>query len=504
MRPWTKRILIGVGVLAMLGGIAGWVVGRNGSAQTTFRTVPVARVEVLLATISATGTVQPEEAIDVGTQVNGQILYLGRDRAGRPIEEAVPPNPAAATRPASTLPADKQGKPIDYTSRVEEGDLLAQIDNSVYAAIVLQADGQVLKSEGAVERADADAIQARAKLVQATQDWNRAKNLGPSDALSENQYDAYKAAFDGAGGAVKGAEAAIKQAKGDLMQAQAALTRAKRDLALTTISSPVKGVIIDRRVNVGQTVVSSLNAPSLFLIAKDLTRLVLWVAVNEADIGSVYEGQPVTFTVDAFPGRQFQGTVTRKRLNATLTQNVVTYTVEISVENRDRKLLPYLTANVQFETGRREDVLVVPNAALRWLPSAVEQVAPDAREAALAAASGEGSGKGRKSGGNAKGDGAVPATTRSAERREGGEARRGGTVWVRDGKFVRPVRVRVGITDGTNTEVSGEGLKEGSEVVIGESRPEQAASGDAKNPFMPQFGRKGGGGGGGGKGGRGG
>ena len=149
-----------------------------------------------------------------------------------------------------------------------------------------------------------------------------------------------------------------------------------------TIKSPVKGVIIDRRVNIGQTVVASLNAPSLFLIAKDLKRMQVWVAVNEADIGKIQPGLPVSFTVDAFPGETFRGEVGKVRLNASMTQNVITYTVEVITDNSNGRLLPYLTANVQFELSRLSGVLLAPNAALRWTPPA-EQVAPEFREVAF-------------------------------------------------------------------------------------------------------------------------
>src|SRR5207245_2783342 len=140
----------------------------------------------------------------------------------------------------------------------------------------------------------------------------------------------------------------------------------------------VNGVIIDRRVNIGQTVVASLNAPSLFLIAQDLRRMQVWVAVNEADIGNIRPGQPVTFTVDAFPDEVFRGQATKIRLNEDMTQNVRTYTDEVVTDNSSGRLLPYLTANVKFEVARREDVLIVPNTALRWTPPP-ELVAPDAR-----------------------------------------------------------------------------------------------------------------------------
>jgi HlyD family secretion protein len=219
----------------------------------------------------------------------------------------------------------------------------------------------------------------KAKLNQAERDWQRAQKLGPSDALAQSTYDAYRSAYDTAVANVAVGKAAILQAKASLAQAEAVLRRAQRNLGYCTIKSPVKGVIIDRSVNIGQTVVASLNAPSLFLIAKDLKRMQVWVAVNEADIGKIRPGLPVTFTVDAFPGETFRGEVGKVRLNASMTQNVVTYTVEIVTDNSSGRLLPYLTANVQFELDRRTNVLMVPNAALRWKPSA-EQVAPEASE----------------------------------------------------------------------------------------------------------------------------
>ena len=216
----------------------------------------------------------------------------------------------------------------------------------------------------------------KAKLLQAQQDWDRAQKLGPSEALAQSAYDQYQANYEVAKANLAAAEAAVEQTKAAVAQAKASLNTAQINLGYCTIKSPVKGVIIDRRVNIGQTVVSSLSAPSLFLIAKDLKRIQVWVSVNEADIGSISPGQPVTFTVDAYPDQVFQGQVGKIRLNATMTQNVVTYTVEVDTNNDDGKLLPYLTANAQFKIGRRQGVLLVPNAALRWSPQS-EQIAPD-------------------------------------------------------------------------------------------------------------------------------
>ena len=208
-------------------------------------------------------------------------------------------------------------------------------------------------------------------------------------------------------------------------------------------------MVIDRRVNIGETVVSSLNTPSLFLIAKDLKRMQIWIAVNEADIGNIHPGQPVTFTVDAYPGQIFKGEVGKIRLNATMTQNVVTYTVEVNTDNSSGKLLPYQTANAQFQVSHETDVLLVPNAALRWSPQ-LSEVAPEDRDNFTKMSqrkSGGGGGGGGRSGGTG------PTTERSAT--SSGGSHEHGIVWVTDdGIFVKMIKVRIGATDGTNTVVS--------------------------------------------------
>ena len=318
--------------------------------------------------------------------------------------------------------------------------------------------------------ADANVLQMKAKLLQARQDWDRAQKLGPSDALAQSVYDQYKANYEVAKANLAAAEAAVEQAKAAVAQAKASLTSAQINLSYCTIKSPVKGVIVDRRVNIGQTVVSSLSAPSLFLIAKDLKRIQVWVSVNEADIGNISKDQPVTFTVDALPNQVFQGQVGKIRLNATMTQNVVTYTVEVNTNNDDGKLLPYLTANAQFMIGRRQGVLLIPNAALRWSPRP-KQIAPESRQTPHAHA---GSPSRDSSGGS--------DTVATPQAR--------GTIWVEQGKFVRPVRVKIGLTDGTLTEVEGDDLTEGLRVVIGEATKETADGPSAeRSPFTPQVGR---------------
>ena len=243
------------------------------------------------------------------------------------------------------------------------------------------------------------------------------------------------------------AEANVKQAKAQLAAAAASLSKAKRNIEYCTIASPVDGVIIDRRVNIGQTVNASMNAPSLFLIARDLKRMQVWVSVNEADIGEIRPGGKVEFTVDAFPGRVFKGTILKTRLNATMSQNVVTYVVEIETDNSDGTLLPYLTANVKFILDERENALMLPNAAFRFVPEGVATPAPE---------------PGKK------------------------------TVWIKEGNNIRPVSLVTGLNDGTNTEIQADALPEGAEVITGAKKVTKSEAagprgGESTNPFLPKM-----------------
>jgi HlyD family secretion protein len=453
MQTLIQKAVIAIIVLAAAGAVGGWYFNPGSQRAVAYRTAQVTRGNLLVA-ISATGTVEPEEVIDVGAQVAGQILSFGRD-------------------------AD--GKTVDYGSKVTEGTVLAKIDESLYTAEAAQAAAQVKAAQANRQRAEADLQQLNAKLHQAQRDWQRARKLGPSQALAEASYDAYQAAYQTAVASVAIGKAAILQAEAGFDQAQAVLRRAQRNLGYCTIVSPVSGVIIDRRVNIGQTVVASLNAPSLFLIAKDLTRMQVWVAVNEADIGKVRPGQPVTFTVDAFPGETFDGEVGKIRLNASMTQNVVTYTVEIVTDNRSGRLLPYLSANVQFELNRRRDVLLVPSAALRWQPPR-EEVAAEFQET-LAAGAVHG----------AVSEGLGPPSTLSISESERDGAAQQGILWIPDGERVRPLRARLGLSDGAMTEVEGEHLTAGLEIVTG-LQSQAAERSDTTNPFAPKIPRRGSGG----------
>lgn len=443
----VKWIII-LAIVAVCGfaGVQYFQSNKNNGKENLFRIAEVTRGDIV-ATITATGVVEPEELVDVGAQVAGRIIAFGKD---------------------------KNGNLIDYGSEVEEGMILAYIDDSIYSAEVEMASAQLSQAKAAQLKAEADLQQFMARLEQARRDWERAQKLGPSEALSPAAYDSYKAAYEIALANVAVGKAAIEQTKAAVEQASASLARAKRNLSYCVIKSPVKGVIIDRRVNIGQTVVASLNAPSLFLIAKDLKKIQVWVAVNEADIGMIYPGMPVHFTVDAFPGMEFHGEVRKIRLNATMTQNVVTYTVEVSTENPDQKLLPYLTANVQFETGKRTNVLMVPNAALRWTPKE-EYISPSFKQKLAESRVMSPGERGRQK---------PKSETAGSKFREA-------TIWIEKNGFVEPVKVLAGLTDGAFTEIQGDGITEGMKVVTGEQIKNSGnVAGGTSSPFIPRIARQ--------------
>ncbi len=401
---------------------AGYFLWQRSSSATpalSYVTAEVTRGDVR-AVIRATGTIEPEDLIDVGAQVAGQILSFGTDIASNTV---------------------------DYCSTVREGALLAKLDDVTYLADLRVSQAQLASATASVIRAHADILQLEARLQQASRDWARAQKLGVGEALAQTTYDNYQFASEIASANLEVGRAELKQAEAAVIQAQASVEKAERNLGYCTILSPVDGVIIDRRVNIGQTVVASLNAPSLFLIAKDLKRVEIWVAVNEADIGAIHAGMPVLFTVDALPGATFRGTVNKIRLNAAMTQNVVTYTVEVKTDNPDGHLLPYLTANIQFITGESTNTLLVPSAALRWQP-----------------------------------DGGKPSLVREGDSSH---------VYLFDPATHAPrcIDVTVGITDGLHTEIRSPELRDGDHVITGKSAvaPATTAAESTSNPFMPKL-----------------
>lgn len=469
-----KYLFIAIVITLVLGGAgaAYWFFGRSQGSGVTFRTEPVARGD-LLATVGGSGTLEPEEVIDVGTQVAGLIKEFG---------------------------VGTDGKQIDYKSPVEAGTVLARIEDSLYAAKaeqsrtllrsteqrVIQAKAKVDAAVANTNKVRADLKQSQARANQSTRDWTRSQALKESGSISPTELDAAQSTFEINNAAVVvseaivaqsvAAEADVRAAVGDaeaaVATAKAVLQQDEITLGYCTIKSNVTGTIIDRRVTVGQTVQSSFNTPSLFLIAKDLKKMKVWASVNESDIGQIRVGQPVTFTVDAYPNETFKGTVSLIRLNATNTSNVVVYTVEVATDNTagkllphipsnklaagnpDGALLPYMTANLKFEVDRRSDVLLVPNAALRYRPAAYLLIA---------------------------------AAPRGKENAGDKEKANRGMVYVEEAGKLRAIPVTTGLTDGTMTEIVSGDLPEGTAVVVGEARAGSAPN-TAENPFAPKVG----------------
>ncbi len=543
-----RKILILTIILsvAAVAGLGVWYATASGGSRSPFRTEKVERQD-LLASFTATGTLEPEDIIDVGAQVAGQIKEFGVDAASaqftlndasftamkaagvpdavsaklQPLKDktintqagflaevgkALTPSEVTTYQAALVNSAAKKGKPIDYSSEVEPGALLAKIDDSLYAAKVEQSKAMVVVAQEAYKQALAKVDDAKSNVTvseanlqtaqvnfdHAKRDWDRAQVLSPkAGSLAPADYDTYQATYESTKAAitqmkaaltqaqvqVKEAEAAADNAKANIGAAQAQLSQDQTNLGYTEIKAPVKGVVIDRRVTIGQTVQSSFNTPSLFLLARDLKRMKVWASVNEADIGHVFVGQKVTFTCDAFAGETFTGTVGLVRLNATMTNNVVTYTVEVLTDNpvdKDHpngKLYPYLTANLKFVVDNRSNVLTVSNEALRWRPD-VKQVAPEARAAYAA-----------KSKPQPAADQPKP---KDGDKK--GKSGHTGTVWVQEGQFVKPVKVKLGLSDGERTEIL-DGIDEGTVIVTGDAPV--VADGGGSNPFAPQmFGKK--------------
>lgn len=423
-----KPVILVVAAAAVAGG--GWFwysVRAKASAGPHYSTTPVVRSD-LVKSISATGTVEPEELVNVGAQVSGKITAFEKD---------------------------SNNEEVDYGSPVKAGMVLARIDDLVYEAEMREAEAQKLKAEAAILSSKANIEYSKAKLELAASNWERAQRLMPQNAMAKIDYDSYKAEYDAAKATVSINEASLAEAEASLASAVASYDKAKRNLEYCTITSPVDGVVIDRRVSIGQTVVSNMSASSMFLIAKDLKRMQVWVSVNEADIGTLKPGMPVEFSVDAFPNDTFVGSVHKIRLNATMSQNVVTYVVEVATDNSSGKLLPYLTANVKFIQDQRKGVLSVPNAALRFLPDA--SAIPEKYHDELAKAAAMRTGKER-------------------------------ILWVASGNSVRPVTVKLGLNDGVMTEILSGDLKEGDEIVSGIASTQAitSKSGASGSPFIPK------------------
>jgi len=339
-RNASRFLIPAIALAALLTGGWFWANARSGSADAAWRTTPVERCDIRVA-ISATGTLSATSTVTVGSQVSGQITEVL----------------------------------ADFNDKVSKNQVIARIDPSTYQAQIEQGYAQIASARASL-------AQAEATLRNAELDFARKTELAGQKLVSQSDLDLASAALDQARAQVNSTKAQIRQQMASTQTTQVNLER-------TVIRSPVDGVVLLRSIEPGQTVAASMTAPELFQIAEDLSKMKIELAVDESDIGKVQPGQSVSFTADAFPERQFRGRVEQVRLAASTTNNVVTYPVVVSVDNRDGTLLPGLTVNAEIEVSHRQDVLKVSNAALRYKPM----------DEAAAAAPGAGFGGGNPMGG---------------------------------------------------------------------------------------------------------
>lgn len=367
-----KKILIVILAAAVIG-LAGFFLLTGDDNEMNFRTEKVDRGEIV-STITASGTVNAVTTVLVGTQVSGTIKNIY----------------------------------VDFNSVVKQGQLIAQIDPAIFEAQVEQAKANLLSAKANIEKSEvalADALRTR----------DRQRDLFAKNLISRNDVDTAETAYDTA-------VAQVTAAKAQSSQSEAALRIAETNLRYTKIVSPVNGIVISRNVDTGQTVAASFQTPTLFTIAQDLTKMQVESSIAEADIGKIQTGQPVEFTVDAYPDSPFQGSVSEIR-NAPITvQNVVTYDVVVKVDNPELKLKPGMTANVSVIVSSKDNVLRIPNAALRFR---------------------------------------LPEQQGRPERQD-----KGSGVWVIENNLPKRVAVTTGITDGMRTELLSGEIREGQELIV--------------------------------------
>jgi HlyD family secretion protein len=417
-----KSRIVTAAVVPLLAAGVVWMYGRaEGSEAPAYRFAEVTRGN-LEAAVSATGALGAVTTVQVGTQVSGQVAAIY----------------------------------VDFNDSVKKGQLVARIDPTL--------------QQQSVRDAEAGFERVQAELTQAQRDYDRNKQLFDARVLTETEFNA--------------AEYKLAIAKASAKSAQITVDRARQNLSYTSIYAPIDGIVVERNVDVGQTVAASLSAPQLFLIANDLSQMQILASVDESDIGVIKEGQPVRFHVQAYPNESFTGAVRQVRLQSKTQDNVVNYTAVVAVENKSGKLLPGMTATVEFLTETATDALIVPNAALRFRPSDAASTAAAGQQATAARAGGAGA-----TGAGATGAAATRPAGAGAARAGGTGARTGttrgataGMIWYQDTDgTVKGIRIRTGITDGQKTVVTGEGITEGMQVIIGAA----VASATGASPATP-------------------
>jgi HlyD family secretion protein len=414
-----KKILVLTGIAGAVVACVIWLANRGNAETSSWRFVTIERGS-LEQVVSATGTLSPVTTVEVGTQASGQIAELF----------------------------------ADFNDRVSRGQLLARIDPTL--------------QRQAVREAEANLARNRAEVEQKQREFDRTRELHARQGATDSEYDV--------------AEYTLTIARSNLTSSEVSLERARNNLAYTEIYSPIDGIVIQRNVDVGQTVAASLSAPLLFLIAADLTQMEILASVDESDIGAIEVGQDARFTVQAFPDEAFRGDTRQVRLQSSMQENVVNYTVVVAVQNPDGRLLPGMTATVEFVTAGVEDVLKVPNAALRFQPP--EEMQALVREKLMAQLEARRAVRGSSGNAFAGSGPGMPPGGRAA----GAGLGAGNRLWMLDEKGeLTAARVRPGITDGQYTEVSGRQLMEGMQVIAGIVSGSAEAS-TPGNPFQPASG----------------
>ncbi len=455
MKFTKKRILVIILLVAAVGIFAAFNLRGKGPVQ--YYTAPVETGEIKQV-VEATGTINAVITVQVGSQVSGTISKLY----------------------------------VDFNSHVKKGQLIAQIDPPLFEGALSQARADLENAKANLAVAIANTAKAKASEVQTKADYERNLGLSKQGVISQQSLDVAKANADSAAAQVSAALAQEHQARAQVQQKEAAVQVAQTNLDYTMIHAPIDGTVVARNVDVGQTVAASLQAPTLFTIAQDLTKMQVYAKTDESDVGQIRSGQKVTFKVDAYPRETFTGTVSQVRMNSTVVQNVVTYDTIIDFDNPELKLFPGMTAYVSIPVATATNVLKVPNGALRYKPdlppeeiralyqknglpeNAGSRAQSNARAENSAASAPPPQTTGARKGGGT-GEATAPKSSESQPPRYDSQV-----VWkLAPDKSLQPVRIKTGITDHTYTEViqdlNGE-LKAGDELVTGVAQGRASAT----------------------------
>ena len=466
MKLTKKRILFIILLAAAVGIFAAF--NLRGKAPVQYYTAPVETGEIKQV-VEATGTINAVITVQVGSQVSGTISKLY----------------------------------VDFNSHVKKGELIARIDPPLFEGALSQARADLENARANLAVAIANTAKARASEVQTKADYERNLGLSKQGVISQQFLDVAKANADSAAAQVSAALAQEHQARAQVQQKEAAVQVAQTNLDYTIIHAPIDGTVVARNVDVGQTVAASLQAPTLFTIAQDLTKMQVYAKTDESDVGQIRSGQKVTFKVDAYPRETFSGTVSQVRMNSTVVQNVVTYDTIIDFDNPELKLFPGMTAYVSIPVATAANVLKVPNGALRYKPDLpAEEIRALYQKSGIPENAG---GRTQPAAARAENAPAGPPRTQPTGSRKGGAA---GTssdatphesqvprydsqvVWkLAPDKSLLPVRIKTGITDHTFTEViqdlNGE-LKSGDELVTGVAQGRASAAPRPGGPGAPR------------------